>query len=593
MKVNYQSDFKIVEKNMNGDEHTPFKFAYYTITSKNIYATYDGTEYRNCKRLPDGTLLVAFDNHGLRVGSLMVRREYFLTDADFKDGICNLVSVEDTGVKLTTGQSDDSTGTVYVYPNYQKGDKGDTGTQGLKGDKGDAMTWADMSQPQKDELRDSVVAEMPEGLTKIDAYKVISTGAFIENPSLHLKVQATARRVSVFEIKDMYNVNVHIPKDGNQYSVTYAYADADVWVTDTPLLAPEQVIVGSGSEKNLVIQNTGNHRFVVVAWDGAVTPTANAGSFNEQIRHTNARISSIPTVDVVQERMIRSMTNNKRSDIQDKLRPVKVLWIGNSFADLSTKNLGKLFEKLGYQITMGVSYKGAATLEYYDTNKDTADTQARYLKYKGGQWVIVYDDAVNNTLMDKLNDENWDIVFFQQGSASSGLYSTYQPYFNSLQEWLPSKIQSLGYKTGWLMPWAWSTKRITEVGGNLDGGATMDEMYANISQATQSLMAESGQYIDLLCPCGTAVQNQLNYYSQDVIYGVNQWADGQHPMTEGFYASTCMLFEKIANYLFNKGLEDITWDSSLGVTADIFNYSKASALNAKWRPYEFLPVPLS
>ena len=100
MKINYQSDFKIIEKNLNGDVNTPFRFTYRTVLSGCVVAEFDGHGYKNCHRLDDGGLLVIFDRHGLRPGALSVKREYYLSDADFADGICNLVSVENTGVIL-------------------------------------------------------------------------------------------------------------------------------------------------------------------------------------------------------------------------------------------------------------------------------------------------------------------------------------------------------------------------------------------------------------------------------------------------------------------------------------------------------------
>ena len=84
----------------------------------------------------------------MRPGNLTVRREYYLTDADFADGICNLVSMEFTSIVLVTGKSDDSTGTIDVYPNYQKGDKGDP------------MTWESMTEEQRTKLKDSVVKDV-------------------------------------------------------------------------------------------------------------------------------------------------------------------------------------------------------------------------------------------------------------------------------------------------------------------------------------------------------------------------------------------------------------------------------------------------
>ena len=93
IRINYQSDFKIIEKSLNGDINTPFRFTYRTVLSGCVVAEFDGHGYKNCRRLDDGGLLVIFGRHGLRPGALSVKREYYLSDADFADGICNLVSV--------------------------------------------------------------------------------------------------------------------------------------------------------------------------------------------------------------------------------------------------------------------------------------------------------------------------------------------------------------------------------------------------------------------------------------------------------------------------------------------------------------------
>ena len=68
--------------------------------------------------MEDGNLLVAFDNPCFSPGMLKVKREYFISDSDFQDGICNLVSVEDTGIVLTTGKTDESTVEITSYPDY-------------------------------------------------------------------------------------------------------------------------------------------------------------------------------------------------------------------------------------------------------------------------------------------------------------------------------------------------------------------------------------------------------------------------------------------------------------------------------------------
>ena len=114
IRINYQSDFKIIEKSLNGDINTPFRFTYRTVLSGCVVALGKKT----CRRLDDGGLLVIFGRHGLRPGALSVKREYYLSDADFADGICNLVSVENTGVILVAGKTDESTAEIISYPDY-------------------------------------------------------------------------------------------------------------------------------------------------------------------------------------------------------------------------------------------------------------------------------------------------------------------------------------------------------------------------------------------------------------------------------------------------------------------------------------------
>lgn len=49
IRINYQSDFKIIEKSLNGDINTPFRFTYRTVLSGCVVAEFDGHGY---KKLP-------------------------------------------------------------------------------------------------------------------------------------------------------------------------------------------------------------------------------------------------------------------------------------------------------------------------------------------------------------------------------------------------------------------------------------------------------------------------------------------------------------------------------------------------------------
>ena len=74
MRINYQSDFKIIEKNLNGYVNTPFRFTYFNPFKGKFIASFDGHEYVGCSRMEDGNLLVAFDNPCFSPGMLKVKR---------------------------------------------------------------------------------------------------------------------------------------------------------------------------------------------------------------------------------------------------------------------------------------------------------------------------------------------------------------------------------------------------------------------------------------------------------------------------------------------------------------------------------------
>ena len=158
-EINYKSDFKLFEK---GDLHTaPFEFEYRTAFSKPYKVSFLDGVYTNCKLLDDGRLMVVFDNHGLHPGLLRCLRKFYLTDKDYHDGICLLVSDESTDVRLTVGKTDCVQVEIELPPHYQQGEPG---TPGDPGEDGKDMTWESMTDEQRAELTGKVVEEVKEEL---------------------------------------------------------------------------------------------------------------------------------------------------------------------------------------------------------------------------------------------------------------------------------------------------------------------------------------------------------------------------------------------------------------------------------------------
>lgn len=85
----YKTDFRITERSEAG-YGVPFQFKYYTAApSRAFVASFDGTTYRNCHLDQDGNLCVAFDDHRMGLGRLMVERTYYLNDECYRSGVCD------------------------------------------------------------------------------------------------------------------------------------------------------------------------------------------------------------------------------------------------------------------------------------------------------------------------------------------------------------------------------------------------------------------------------------------------------------------------------------------------------------------------
>lgn len=142
---NYDCDFKIAEP-LYAD--APFRYTYYAKSEKTVVAEYDGTDYHGC--YPMGDMLIVPINAGsLGLGEVKVRREYYLTDKDFTDGICNRVTGNvPLGIEIWRGETDGmETHEVKVVPAYQKGDP---------------FTFDDMTDAQKQDIANRVPTKEPE-----------------------------------------------------------------------------------------------------------------------------------------------------------------------------------------------------------------------------------------------------------------------------------------------------------------------------------------------------------------------------------------------------------------------------------------------
>ena len=137
----YKTDFVLKEQSEVGYS-VPFRFKYWAAAPSRFFeASFDGTNYQNCRLDDNGDLIIGFDNHNMGCGTLMVARTYYLNNQDFTDGVCDeaipptpvvIEEVDGQGVTQKFTVRLDLSGetaidaTSVVLPYYAKGDTGES-----------------------------------------------------------------------------------------------------------------------------------------------------------------------------------------------------------------------------------------------------------------------------------------------------------------------------------------------------------------------------------------------------------------------------------------------------------------------------------
>ena len=140
----YRTDFAITEHSEAG-YNVPFRFRYYAAApSRYFEASFDGTNFTNCRLDDQGNLVIGFDNHNLGCGILMVTRTYYLNNQDYADGVCDesiaptpvVIEEEDSqgqtqyfNIRLALSGETAIDASSTVLPYYAKGDPGESAYQ--------------------------------------------------------------------------------------------------------------------------------------------------------------------------------------------------------------------------------------------------------------------------------------------------------------------------------------------------------------------------------------------------------------------------------------------------------------------------------
>lgn len=204
--------------------------------------------------------------------------------------------------------------------------------------------------------------------------------------------------------------------------------------------------------------------------------------------------------------------------IMDDANTLKVFAIGNSFSNNTTNYLYDVAAAQGIEnILLGRIYIPGCSLEGHVDTIQSGEANYIYYKNTTGEWVETLPEA---TLLEALQDEDWDIITLQQSSSNSGDLESYDGYLEQLIEYVNTNKTNKDAKLVWHMTWAYQGDSDHKAFPKYDNDQMV--MYNKICQAVQEKILTRTDFAAVI-PVGTAVQNFRTSY-----YGDTLTQDGFH-----------------------------------------------------------------
>ncbi|MBR5138804.1 MAG: DUF4886 domain-containing protein [Alistipes sp.] len=268
---------------------------------------------------------------------------------------------------------------------------------------------------------------------------------------------------------------------------------------------------------------------------------------------------------------------------------LRILSIGHSFSNDSMEHLPALLENLGIKnVELARLYFPSCSLEHHLHCYNTNEAIYTFYHSKAGEnkWIEISNVSLQYAL--KINE--WDIITLQQDPGSSGIYSSYKPYLESLIKSI-HKVQPSA-KFVWHMTWAFSTDSTHPDYPRYDNN--QQKMYNAINWCAQQVLAEYSSIIKII-PSGTTIQSLresiINNPPKDLT------RDGFHlDFGAGRYAAACTWYESLIEPFTHISIMNNTLRLDIGeinVTDNNAPYILQAAKQAVKKPFEVHPIEIS
>lgn len=230
--------------------------------------------------------------------------------------------------------------------------------------------------------------------------------------------------------------------------------------------------------QNIDVRITANETDINVYLNNSKAPSMNKKieSFNKNGTHVGFRSYGAS----------QSFSNIEIRDyieIED-IPTVKVLMVGNSYAQDTMTYCHEIGVNQGVNIICGVIYYGGCTVKQHAEFIDSGASVYKYFKNGG-------TDKENATFDDILFDEDWDYITIQSGSGDQGLKDTYYPYIKRIIAYIENKRPraEIGLFQSWQVPSCFEgqgNSRLSKYGDS------SENMYREIVRVTKEIKEENG-----------------------------------------------------------------------------------------------------
>ena len=214
---------------------------------------------------------------------------------------------------------------------------------------------------------------------------------------------------------------------------------------------------------------------------------------------------------------------------------IRVLAIGNSFSeDAIESHLHDIAKAADVKVIIGNLYIPGCTLERHWNNAQSGEGAYAYRKI-GLDGIKI--EIKNTTLLDGIEDEEWDYISLQQVSGLSGMIDSYSAHLPLLYTYVDSKKRKESGEIILHQTWAYATTSTHPDFSKYNNNQM--KMYTEIVNAAWRAAEMVG--ISTIVPVGTAIQNGRTSFIGD-----NFCRDGYHlDAGIGKYTAACTWFEKL------------------------------------------------